>query len=143
MIPLLNRLLRYGVVGGTAAAVHVGVLLLLGQRMILSLANPIAFLAASVAGYLGHALLTFREETGGRQFARRWLLLQYVVNISVCALLPLLKAPTLVLVFTPTLLNALIWSRAARFSAKTLQCQDPSAPQRPTTVAPCRRPRVG
>ena len=121
MIPLLNRLLRYGVVGGTAAAVHVSVLLLLGQRMILSLANPIAFLAASVAGYLGHALLTFREETGGRQFARRWLLLQYVVNISVCALLPLLKAPTLVLVFTPTLLNALIWSRAARFSAKTRQ----------------------
>ena len=52
-------------------------------------------------GYLGHALLTFREETGGRQFARRWLLLQYVVNLSVCALLPLLKAPTLALVFTP------------------------------------------
>ena len=48
----------------------------------MSLANPIAFLAASVAGYLGHALLTFREETGGQQFARRWLLLQYVVNIS-------------------------------------------------------------
>ena len=121
MISLLNRLLRYGVVGGTAAAVHIGVLLLLGPWMSLSLANPIAFLAASVAGYLGHALLTFREETGGRQFARRWLLLQYVVNISVCALLPLLQAPTLVLVFTPTLLNALIWSRAARFSAKARQ----------------------
>jgi hypothetical protein len=30
--------------------------------------------------------LTFREETGGRQFARRWLLLQYVVNLTVCAL---------------------------------------------------------
>ena len=28
MIALLNRLLRYGVVGGTAAAVHFGVLLL-------------------------------------------------------------------------------------------------------------------
>ena len=121
IIALLNRLLRYGVVGGTAAAVHFGVLLLLGQWMALSLANPIAFLAASVAGYLGHALLTFREETGGRQFARRWLLLQYVVNISVCALLPLLKAPTLVLVFTPTVLNALIWSRAARFSARSRQ----------------------
>ena len=128
MMPLLNRLLRFGVVGGTAAAVHVGVLLLLGQQMILSLANPIAFLAASVAGYLGHALLTFREETGGRQFARRWLLLQYVVNISVCALLPLLKAPTLVLVFTPTLLNALIWSRAARFSAKTRQRHNSQPP---------------
>ena len=128
MMPLLNRLLRYGVVGGTAAAVHIGVLLLLGQWMTLSLANPIAFLAASVAGYLGHALLTFREETGGRQFARRWLLLQYVVNISVCALLPLLKAPILVLVFTPTVLNALIWSRAARFSAKSRHQQNGQPP---------------
>ncbi|MCB4399768.1 ChbG/HpnK family deacetylase [Synechococcus sp. MU1625] len=121
-------MLRYGVVGGTAAAVHIGVLLLLGQWMTLSLANPIAFLAASVAGYLGHALLTFREETGGRQFARRWLLLQYVVNISVCALLPLLKAPILVLVFTPTVLNALIWSRAARFSAKSRHQQNGQPP---------------
>ena len=127
-MPVLNRLLRYGVVGGTAAAVHIGVLLLLGPWMSLSLANPIAFLTASVAGYLGHALLTFREETGGRQFARRWLLLQYVVNISVCALLPLLQAPTLALVFTPTLLNALIWSRAARFSAKARQQQNGQPP---------------
>ena len=65
MMPLLNRLLRYGLVGGAAAAVHIIVLLLLGPWMSLSLANPIAFLAASIAGYLGHALLTFREETGG------------------------------------------------------------------------------
>ena len=128
MTPALNRLMRYCLVGGTAAAVHIGVLLLLGQWMSLSLANPIAFLAASVAGYLGHALLTFREETGGRQFARRWLLLQYVVNISVCVLLPLLKAPTLVLVFTPTLLNALIWGRAARFSAQARQQQQGHPP---------------
>ncbi len=128
MMPVLKRLLRYGLVGGTAAAVHIGVLLLLGQWMSLSLANPIAFLAASVAGYVGHALLTFREETGGRHFARRWLLLQYTVNISICALLPILKAPTLVLVFTPTLLNALIWSRAARFSAKARQQQNGQPP---------------
>ena len=128
MTPVLNRLMRYGLVGGTAEAVHIVMLLLLGPWMSLSLANPIAFLAASVAGYLGHALLTFREETGGRQFARRWLLLQYVVNVSVCALLPLLKAPTLVLVFTPTLLNALIWSRAARFSAQVRQDQNGQPP---------------
>ena len=128
MTPGLNRVLRYGLVGGTAAAVHISVLLLLDPWMILSLANPIAFLAASVAGYLGHALLTFREETGGRQFARRWLLLQYVVNISVCALLPLLNAPTLVLVFAPTLLNAVIWSRAARFSVKARQHQNGQPP---------------
>ena len=128
MMPVLNRVLRYCVVGGTAAAVHIVVLLMLGQWMSLSLANPIAFLAASVSGYLGHALLTFREETGGRQFARRWLLLQYIVNISICALLPLLKAPTLVLAFTPTLLNALIWSRAAQFSAKARQQQNVHPP---------------
>jgi putative flippase GtrA len=129
MMPLLNRVLRYGLVGGTAAAVHISVLLLLGPWMSLSLANPIAFLAASVASYFGHSLLTFRKETGGRQFARRWLLLQYVVNLSVCALLPLLQAPTLVLVFTPTLLNVVIWSRAARFSAKARKKEWTSAQQ--------------
>ena len=52
-----------------------------------------------------------------------------MVNLSVCALLPLLQAPTLVLVFTPTLLNALIWSRAARFSAKARQKEWTSAQQ--------------
>ena len=122
---LLQRLGRYGAVGLVAAAVHVGILLLFSQWISLSLANPIAFLAASVVGYLGHALLTFREETGGKRFARRWLVLQYAVNLSVCALLPLILGAwmqpilrTVILVFTPTVLNALIWSRAARFSAR-------------------------
>ena len=113
---LLNKLGRYGAIGVLAAAVHTGVLLSLDRWIALSLANPIAFLAASIAGYFGHALVTFREETGGRRFARRWLLLQYGVNLSVCALLPLVQAPMLVLVFTPTLLNALIWNKAASFS---------------------------
>ena len=104
-MPLPKRMLRYGLVGATAAAVHISVLLLLGPWMSLSLTNPIAFLAASMASYLGHSLLTFREETGGRRFARRWLLLQYPVNLSVCALLPLLQAPTLALVFTLSLIH--------------------------------------
>ena len=121
----LNRLARYGAVGVVAAAIHYGALR--GLSLILAewLANPIAFLAASIAGYLGHALLTFREETGGQRFARRWLLLQYAVNLSVCGVLPLLlsgvlpqTAHDLVLVFTPTVLNALIWSRAAQFTAR-------------------------
>ena len=122
---LLQRLGRYGAVGLVAAAVHAGILLLFSQWMSLSLANPIAFLAASLAGYVGHALVTFREETGGKRFARRWLVLQYAVNLSVCALLPLILGAwmqpmlrTIVLVFTPTVLNALIWSRAAQFSAR-------------------------
>ena len=106
---LLQRLGRYGAVGLVAAAVHAGILLLFSQWISLSLANPIAFLAASVVGYLGHALLTFREETGGQRFARRWLVLQYGVNLSVCALLPLILGAwiqpilrTVILVFTPT-----------------------------------------
>ena len=113
---LLNKIGRYGAIGMLAAAVHAAVLLFLGRWIPWSLANPIAFLAASLAGYFGHALVTFREETGGRRFARRWLLLQYGVNLSVCALLPLVKAPMPVLVFTPTVLNALIWNKAASFS---------------------------
>ena len=122
---VLQRVGRYGAVGLVAAAVHLGILLLFSQWIHPSLANPIAFLAASLAGYVGHALVTFREETGGKHFARRWLVLQYAVNLSVCALLPLILGPwvhpmlrTVVLVFTPTVLNALIWSRAAQFSAR-------------------------
>ena len=58
MTPVMIHLLRYCLVGGTTAVVHI-VVLLLGQWMSLSLANPIAFLAASVAGYLGHACLLY------------------------------------------------------------------------------------
>ena len=53
---------------------------------------------------------------------------QYSVNLSVCGLLPLLLPGTaadawrnLILVFTPTVLNALIWNRAARFSVQQRQ----------------------
>ena len=69
---LVQRALRYGVVGCGAAAIHYGVLRGLSAAGPEWLANPVAFLVASLAGYLGHALLTFREETGGRRFARRW-----------------------------------------------------------------------
>ena len=123
-----TRISLYGLVGVAAAAVHAGVLLALGMVMPLWLANPLAFLAASLAGYLGHARFTFRPETGGARFARRWLVLQYAVNLSICSLLPLVlpalvPAPVrvAVLVFTPTVLNALIWSRAARFSQRRRQ----------------------
>ena len=127
-----TRLSLYGLVGVVAAAVHYGVLVALRLAMPTWLANPLAFLAASITGYLGHARYTFQPETGGARFARRWLVLQYAVNLTVCGLLPLIlpagaltsligaKAGTsvldAVLVFTPTVLNALIWSRAARFS---------------------------
>ena len=121
----ITRISLYGLVGIVAAIVHAGVLLALGLLMPLWAANPLAFLAASIAGYLGHARYTFRPETGGQRFARRWLVIQYVVNLSVCGVLPLVlpaAVPSVfrvgILVFTPTVLNALIWSKAARCSAK-------------------------
>ena len=122
---LSTRLSLYSLVGVGAAAVHAGVLLSLGLVMPWWIANPLAFLAASLASYVGHAHVTFRPETGGQQFARRWFALQYAVNLTVSSVLPLalpgwLPAPAevVVLVFTPTLLNALIWSRAAQFSLR-------------------------
>ncbi|MGC6482634.1 MAG: ChbG/HpnK family deacetylase [Synechococcus sp.] len=123
-----TRIRLYSLVGVVAAAVHAGVLLGLRLVMPVWVANPLAFLAASLAGYLGHARFTFRPETGGTRFAKRWLVVQYAVNLSVCSLMPLampaqIPAPVriAVLVFTPTVLNALIWSRAARFSQRRRQ----------------------
>ena len=125
LVKLLSRLSRYGLVGFASAGVHYGVLLGLAGSSPEWLANPLAFLIASLTGYLGHALLTFREETGGQRFARRWLVMQYSINLIVCGLMPLVLPGTpsdlwrtLTLVFTPTLLNALIWSRAAQFTAR-------------------------
>ena len=125
LVKLLSRLSRYGLVGFASAGVHYGVLLGLAGSSPEWLANPLAFLIASLTGYLGHALLTFREETGGQRFARRWLVMQCSINLIVCGLMPLVLPGTpsdlwrtLTLVFTPTLLNALIWSRAAQFTAR-------------------------
>jgi putative flippase GtrA len=134
--PLATPLIRislYGLVGMGAAIVHAGVLLGLSLLMPLWAANPSAFLAASIASYLGHARYTFRPETGGQRFARRWLVIQYAVNLSVCGVLPLVLPEVVpngirlgILVFIPTVLNALIWSKAARFSAKQRNKQQPT-----------------
>lgn len=130
------RLSRYGLVGVGAAGIHALALLVLGRVMPLWVANPLAFLAASFASYLGHACFTFRAETGGQRFARRWLILQYVVNLTVSSVLPLALPQELpdvaevgLLVFTPTVLNALIWSRAARFSQRR-RSEATTAPRR-------------
>ena len=54
---LLQKVGRYETVGLVTAAAHAGILVLINW-ISLSLANPIAFLAASCAGYAGHALVT-------------------------------------------------------------------------------------
>ncbi|WP_254896277.1 ChbG/HpnK family deacetylase [Synechococcus sp. HK05] len=120
----LAELMRYGGVGVLAAAIH-ALVLLSGERLgaPLPLANLLGFLLASVWGYLAHALFTFREHTGGSTFPRRWLLIQTSLNILVSLLLPgwlggwaRSAGGTLVLVFTPTAINYVLWSLAARHS---------------------------
>ena len=126
--PLIAKVGRYGLVGVAAALVHAAVLLLMGLVAPLWISNLCGFLTASLVGYLGHARYTFRPETKGQRFARRWLVLQFAVNVTVSAVLPLVLGSwipavisTVILVFTPTVLNALIWSRAARFSLNRQQ----------------------
>ena len=54
---VLQKVGRYGTVSLFTAAIHALILQLI-KWISLSLANPIAFLAASFAGYAGHALVT-------------------------------------------------------------------------------------
>ena len=119
-----TKTLRYGLVGISAAGIHGSVLVALSQFHPFWISNVCSFLTASLFSYLGHALFTFRDETSGRRFAKRWLILQFTVNVCISALLPLALSPfssltikATILMLTPTLVNALIWSRAARYSS--------------------------
>ena len=118
---MLQTLIRYALVGGGAAAIHL--LLLLGLPRLgapVPLANLAGYLTALLWGYVLHALLTFRRQTSGELFPRRWLLVQLVINLSLSLGLPQLL-PQLathpvgiaLLVFTPTAVNALVWWLAA------------------------------
>ena len=133
----LAELGRYGGVGLLAAALHA--LILLGGEGLgapLPLANLLGFLTASLWGYLAHALFTFREQTGGVPFPRRWLLIQTSLNVLVSLLLPLglgawapTAAGTVVMVFTPTAINYVVWSLAARHSRSRRRRQQQAASQ--------------
>ena len=104
---LLQTLIRYALVGGGAAAIHL-LLLLLPRVAPYPLANVAGYLTAPLWGYVLHAVLTFRLQTSGELFPRRWLLLQLVINLSLSLALPrwspLATHPVgiALLVFTPT-----------------------------------------
>ena len=118
---MLQTLIRYALVGGGAAAIHLLLLLLLPRLGApLPLANVAGYLTALLWGYVLHAVLTFRRQTSGELFPRRWLLLQLVINLSLSLGLPQLMPPLAthpvgiaLLVFTPTAVNALVWWLAA------------------------------
>ena len=119
----------YGLVGAMAAALHALFLLLLPRMGVpLPLANLIGFLVASLWSYGAHARFSFRRQTRGTAFPRRWLLCQLGLNVALSLLLPWLLAPwarwwpvVLLLVFTPTAVNYAVWSLAARQVARNLQ----------------------
>ena len=123
---VLQRVGRYGAVGLAAAAVHAGILLLFSQWVSLSLANPIAFIAASLAGYVGRPCLG--DLPGGDRWQTLCLPLAGppIRGESEC-LRPAALNPWATGTTHPSyrrfgvhahVLNALIWSRAARFSAR-------------------------
>lgn len=62
LVPLAGRLLRFGLVGATATAIHAGVALAalrwLGFAPVL--AHATGFCVAFVASFCGHSLVTFR-----------------------------------------------------------------------------------
>ncbi|MEB3349934.1 MAG: ChbG/HpnK family deacetylase [Cyanobacteriota bacterium] len=136
----LQELGRFALVGGVATLLHGALLLALGRLGLpLPLANLAGFVAASFWGYLAHAGFTFHRQTGGRRFARRWLLLQMGVNLALSLALPAMlggwaRRPlgVLLLVFTPTAVNLVIWKLAARHTAQR---------QAVTRVAPLATPR--
>tara|TARA_Y100001968_G_C19396466_1_gene738618 strand:+ start:163 stop:1503 length:1341 start_codon:yes stop_codon:yes gene_type:complete len=120
---MAKRFSLYGLVGISAGVIHTLVLLILLNFLPLWISNFSGFIAASLLSYIGHARYTFHQETKGDKFARRWLILQFLINTSLSILLPLilnqwsqLILTKVILVLTPTITNAMIWSKAAQFS---------------------------
>ena len=118
---MLANLSLYGLVGGISAGLHALVLVCLPRLGVpLPIANLTGFLVASLWSYLAHSKVSFRKQTKGKVFPRRWLLLQLALNVVLSLLLPAVFAPwakspmaTLILVFTPTAVNYGVWSFAA------------------------------
>ena len=66
---LLRQIARFGLVGGLATLVHVGVFLSLADKIGFhpQMANLLAWLTAFVVSFLGHFLWTFQENPDGTQ----------------------------------------------------------------------------
>jgi len=116
------RLGLYGLVGGISSVLHALALVSLPSvGLSVTAANLTGFLVASLWSYLGHSKFSFRHQTQGKVFPRRWLFVQLATNTALCLLLPnllgtLFSRPlaTVLLVLTPTAVNYGVWSMAAR-----------------------------
>ena len=122
----LNRVIRYSNVGILAASVHMSVQLIMGIITPLWISNSSGFLVASIVSYLGHSLYTYRKETLGKIFSKRWLVIQFSVNMILSSILPFPMIALFgtsfitrtILVLFPILINAFIWKKAANFSVE-------------------------
>ena len=111
----------YGLVGAISAGLHALLLVFLPRVGVpLPVANLTGFLVASLWSYFAHSKVSFRQQTKGKVFPRRWLLLQLAINVILSLLLPAVFAPwaenpiaSLILVFTPTAVNYGVWNVAA------------------------------
>ena len=72
---MMRQVLKFGVVGGAAAATHLGVLFALkaGCGLVPETANVLAFLVAVQVSFLGHHHWTFRTHGHGGRLARVYL----------------------------------------------------------------------
>ena len=124
-ISLPEKILRYAKVGIFAALVHFSLQLLMGLFLPLWISNTFGFFVASIVSYLGHSIYTYRFETQGRIFSKYWLFFQFTVNIILSAFLPFFLSALnfgfstrIILVLTPIVMNALIWSKAAKYTIR-------------------------
>ena len=125
IIYLKSKPIRYIIVGISATFFHLSFQFILLHYFPLWISNTVGFFAGSLVSYFGHALFTFQEITAGSIFARRWLFLQFSLNITLAALVPFLFSEfrenlffKCILVVIPIFLNFIIWSMAADFMRK-------------------------
>jgi len=87
-IILLKKSIRYIIVGIIATISHLSVQLNLLAHFPLWISNMVGFFLGSLVSYFGHSLFTFQEITAATIFARRWLFLQFTINVSISAFIP-------------------------------------------------------
>lgn len=89
MIELFFQLLRFGLVGVSAASIHFGTVIILVQKFLLLplVANVFGFLVSFQVSYWGHRLWTFRRTTIMHSATFPKLLLVQLLNLSLNELL--------------------------------------------------------
>ncbi len=82
-LPLLSQLFRFGVVGVSAAIIHIGTVIILVQRwsFLPLVANIFGFLIAFQCSYWGHRLWTFNDTVSSHRTALPKLLVVQVLNL--------------------------------------------------------------